>query len=112
MRRRFLYRANAEGVVEAVEVSSDYQRHEERQPLYTDRYMEGTVSPVDGSDIGSRAKRREHMRAHGLVDADDFKGEWDKKAAERERFRRTGDDGKDWSARFQETQERLNHGRR
>jgi hypothetical protein len=43
--------------------------------VMTDRYYEGTVSPIDGSDIGSRRKRREHMKEHGLVDHDDAKSE-------------------------------------
>ena len=54
--------------------------------IMVDRYMEGTVSPVDGSDIGSRAKRRAHMKAHGLADYDDFSPEFRERAKkERER---------------------------
>lgn len=41
-------------------------------PILADRIHEGTVSPIDGSDIGSRRKRREHMRAHGVEDATDI----------------------------------------
>ena len=73
MRRRFIYRQNERGEVEAVEVSTDFQRNEERQPVFTDRYMEG-VRATDGTDIGSRTKRREYMRDHNLADFDDFKG--------------------------------------
>ncbi len=40
-------------------------------PIIADRIHEGTISPIDGSDIGSRAKRREHMKAHGVEDATD-----------------------------------------
>ncbi|HEU4401508.1 MAG TPA: hypothetical protein VFT43_05330 [Candidatus Polarisedimenticolia bacterium] len=40
-------------------------------PIIADRIHEGTRSPIDGSDIGSRAKRRAHMKAHGVEDASD-----------------------------------------
>jgi hypothetical protein len=45
-------------------------------PIIADRIHEGTVSPIDGSDIGSRAKRREHNRRHGVTDASDFSPGW------------------------------------
>lgn len=51
-------------------------------PVMTDRYMEG-VQATDGTDIGSRRKRRDYMRANNLCDADDFKGVW--RAARKER---------------------------
>ncbi|WFG54186.1 hypothetical protein Mx9_p79 [Myxococcus phage Mx9] len=85
-RRRFVYRPNPEtGRVEAVEVTPDYQSVEERQPVYTDRYMEGDRA-TDGTDIGSRTKRRAYMQANGLADADDFKGVWDKAEKQRADF--------------------------
>jgi hypothetical protein len=34
----------------------------------SDSWMDGTRSPIDGADIGSRSKLREHMRAHGVID--------------------------------------------
>lgn len=34
----------------------------------SDAWMDGTRSPIDGADIGSRTKLREHMRAHGVID--------------------------------------------
>lgn len=40
-------------------------------PIIADRIHEGTRSPIDGADIGSRAKRRQHMKAHGVEDATD-----------------------------------------
>lgn len=41
-------------------------------PIMVDRYMEGTIA-TDGTDIGSRRKRRDYMREHNLADYDDFK---------------------------------------
>ncbi len=34
----------------------------------SDAWMDGTRSPIDGADIGSRTKLREHMRAHDVID--------------------------------------------
>jgi len=114
-RRRFVYRKNEEtGAIESVEVAQDYQSAPERSGsnFLVDRYMEGTRSPVDGSDIGSRAKRREHMKAHGLVDADDYKGQWAQQAKERADFLSTGrTPGVDWAKRLAETHEKLSRRR-
>lgn len=89
MRRRYVYRQNEQGEVEALEVTPDYQRHEERVPLVTDRFMEGHAT-ADGVDIGSRTKRREYMRSRGLADADDFKGEWARAEQKRAQRRTEG----------------------
>lgn len=44
-------------------------------PVMVDRFMEGSVA-TDGTDIGSRAKRREYMRREGATDASDYKPGW------------------------------------
>ncbi len=108
-------KANDMGMVNVLDLDSDDGPREDGRSgvnFMVDRYLEGTVSPVDGSDIGSRSKRREHMKAHGLVDANDFKGEWAQAAKKREEFRRTGEDGKPWAARFAEEYTKLQHRRR
>lgn len=85
-RRRFVYRPNPEtGRVESVEVTPDFQAHEERQPVYTDRYMEG-LRGTDGTDIGSRSKRRAYMQARGLADASDYTETWAKAEKQRAAF--------------------------
>lgn len=106
-RRRFLYTSGGRPLPEPVEVTPDAEFREERQPVFTDRYMEGVRSPIDGADIGSRAKRREYMKQRGLVDADDYKVEWQKAKEARAEFRRTGEDGKDWGGRLAETLNRM-----
>jgi hypothetical protein len=112
-RKRWAYTLGGQPLPEPVEVSEDFAGEgADRQPTFTDRYMEGARSPIDGSDIGSRARRKEHMRAHGLVDADDYKGEWARKAEQRADFRRTGDDGKDWGGRIATTLNQMQQGRR
>lgn len=52
--------------------ADEYQRPEEARyaPIVTDRHYEGTRA-TDGADIGSRRKRNEYKRRHGLIDADD-----------------------------------------
>jgi hypothetical protein len=112
-RRRYAYTLGGVPLAEPLEVSEDFRGEgAERQPVFSDRYMEGVRSPIDGADIGSRTKRRAYMRTHGLVDADDYKGEWTKKAEQRQEFRRTGEDGKDWGRRVQATYNQMQQGRR
>lgn len=55
-------------------------------PIMVDRFYEG-VRATDGTDIGSRKKRREYMRERGLADADDFKGQWAKQGERREKIK-------------------------
>lgn len=86
MRRRYVYRPNPEtGRVESVEVTPDFQAHEERAPVYTDCYMDGARA-TDGTDIGSRAKRRAYMQSRGLADASDYTETWAKAEKQRAAF--------------------------
>jgi hypothetical protein len=82
-RTRTVYRSDpSTGEVFKFDVSEDYQRHAERVPLVTDRFMEGHTT-ADGIDIGSRVKRREYMNSRGLVETADCEGMWQKAARER-----------------------------
>jgi hypothetical protein len=84
VRRRYVYRRNPEtGQVESMEVGGDYDPHDVRQPVYTDRFMEG-VRATDGTDISSRQKRNEWMKRNDFVDVGDCTGMWAKAAKERE----------------------------
>ena len=53
--------------------------------MWKDRHYDG-VQATDGTDISSRKKHREYMKANGLATADDFKETWAKTQQERERF--------------------------
>jgi hypothetical protein len=81
-------RANERGMVDARDLSAEEARLARDGPsrvaVVGDSHYDGVRSPVDGSDIGSRRKRRDHMRRHGLADFDDFKGIWEKEAKVRE----------------------------
>jgi hypothetical protein len=120
MRRRYVHRpghpkASEFGMVAVDELDAGEAPVEQERAgnaFMVDRYMEGTVSPVDGSDIGSRSKRREHMKVHRLVDADDFKGEWAQRGEKRQQFLSGKGDGRDWVGRFEQTFHELNSRRK
>lgn len=57
-----------------------------RNHIVSDLYMDG-VTALDGTDIGSRAKRRRYMQERDLVDMDDFKETWKKAEKTREAMR-------------------------
>lgn len=65
-RRKFVQRNG-----ELIEVDP-YTYVPKERPVSTryvsDSWMDGVRSPIDGADIGSRTKLREHMRAHGVID--------------------------------------------
>lgn len=61
-------------------------------PVLAGRFYENTMSPIDGTDIGSRRKHREHMKRHGVTTADDFGKEWGRAEKERELIRNGGFD--------------------
>ncbi len=54
--------------------------------LAGDRHYEGLRGP-NGEDIGSRTKHKEFMARTGLATVDDFKGDFDKAAKERQALR-------------------------
>lgn len=52
--------------------------------IMTDGYYDG-LRATDGTDIGSRRKHREYMKANNLALADDYKETWSKAQREREK---------------------------
>lgn len=84
-RRRWVYTMGGNPLPEPVEVTVDFQsRHERNGTCFmVDRFMEGDRA-TDGTDIGSRSKRRDYMRAHGLADAGDYTNVWERARAEKE----------------------------
>lgn len=71
---------------ELIEVTPDYQAElrVDSGALWGDRSYDGLKAP-DGTDISSRTKHRDYMRATGLATADDFKQTWAKAQEQRER---------------------------
>jgi hypothetical protein len=72
---------------ELIEVTPDYQPEvrTDSGALWGDRSYDGLRAP-DGTDISSRTKHREYMKAKGLTTMDDFKDTWAKAKVEREHY--------------------------
>jgi hypothetical protein len=83
-RRRYIQ--SKEPPYELIEVTDDYNAPARGDSaLWGDRGYEGMVAP-DGTDISSRSKHREYMKAKGLTTMDDFKDTWAKAKVEREHY--------------------------
>tara|TARA_R110000868_G_scaffold377153_1_gene642432 strand:- start:21 stop:347 length:327 start_codon:yes stop_codon:yes gene_type:complete len=72
---------------ELIEVTTDYASKltADAGALWGDRSYDG-MRATDGTDIGSRSKQREYMRANNLTTADDFKDTWAQAREKRERY--------------------------
>lgn len=87
-RRRFIQMK--EPPYELIEVTDDYSAPARGDSaLWGDRSYEGMRAP-DGTDISSRTKHREYMKAKGLTTADDFKDTWARAKVERENYMQNG----------------------
>ena len=87
-RRRFIQMR--EPPYELVEITDDYDAPARADSaLWGDRSYEGMVAP-DGTDISSRTKHREYMKAKGLTTMDDFKDSWAQAKKEREHYVQNG----------------------
>jgi hypothetical protein len=76
---------------ELIEVTSDYQAEARADSgaLWGDRSYEG-LRAQDGTDISSRTKHREYMKANNLTTIDDFKDSWARAKESRERYMTEG----------------------
>jgi hypothetical protein len=76
---------------ELIEITADYQPElrTDSGALWGDRSYDGLKAP-DGTDISSRTKHRDYMKATGLTTADDFKETWAKAQESRERYMQQG----------------------
>lgn len=83
-RRRFVQMK--EPPYELIEITDDYQApmRTDSGALWGDRSYDGLRAP-DGTDISSRSKHRDYMKATGLTTADDFKDTWAQAKVQRER---------------------------
>lgn len=63
-------------------------------PILSGRFYENSISPVDGSDIGSRRRYEEHNKRHGVTNASDYTKTHARAAAEREKQRQSALSGK------------------
>jgi hypothetical protein len=88
MRRKFRYDEKLDCLVEITREDVPRRRDD---LLQNDRIYDG-MKATDGTDISSRTKHREYMKANGLTTMDDFKEEWSKAAEERAKYY-TGEKG-------------------
>ena len=85
-RRRWVYRKDADGVMQAIEVLSDAELTLRlNAPVVGDSHYEGLRGP-QGEDVGTRTKHKEFLKASGLALADDFKNEWAQAQKQRDAF--------------------------
>lgn len=84
MRRRYIQDPKTH---ELIEVTSDYAAptRNDSGALWGDRHYDG-LRATDGTDISSRKKHREYMKANNLTTVDDFKETWAQAQKERERY--------------------------
>jgi len=83
-RRRWIQDRNTG---ELIEVTPDYQSEmrTDSGALWGDRSYDG-MRASDGTDISTRTKHREYMKANGLTTADDFNQSWAQAKEQRERL--------------------------
>lgn len=76
---------------ELIEVTADYQPElrTDSGALWGDSSYDGLKAP-DGTDISSRTKHRDYMKANGLTTMDDFKDTWAQAKVSRERYMTEG----------------------
>jgi len=76
---------------ELIEITNDQQPAlpVDGGALWGDRSYDG-MRTTDGTDISSRTKHREYMKANNLTTADDFTQSWAKAKAQRESYMQQG----------------------
>lgn len=88
-RRRYIQ--SKEPPYELIEITDDYEvpSRVDSGALWGDRSYDGLRAP-DGTDISTRTKHREYMKAKGLTTTDDYKETWAKAKESRERYMQQG----------------------
>jgi len=85
-RRRWVYRKDEDGVMQAVEIMSDAElQMRVNAPVIGDMHYQDMRGP-QGEDINSRTKHKEFLKSSGLALADDYKNEWAQAQKQRDAF--------------------------
>jgi hypothetical protein len=79
-RRTYRYDAELDAVVE---VGADWEGAKRVGGHASEAEVFNNLRATDGTDISSRTKRREYMRATGTTDASDYSQSWKKQQAQR-----------------------------
>lgn len=83
-RRRYVYDPKTKEMVEITQGTQPEARAD-AGALWGDRHYDG-MRATDGTDISSRTKHREYMKANNLTTADDFTNSWAKAREQRDRL--------------------------
>jgi hypothetical protein len=100
-RERFFYRpqhprANERGFVSEADLGADLPTVDGHVAIVGDTHHDGVRAPDEfKTDISTKKKRREYMRANNLGDFEDFKGARERAAKERAELSTTGGDHKE-----------------
>lgn len=88
-RKRYIQ--SKEPPYELIEISDDYQAplRNDSGALWGDASYDG-LRATDGTDISSRTKHREYMKANNLTTVDDFQESWAKAKERREHYMKHG----------------------
>jgi hypothetical protein len=87
--KRYVYRpghpkASPRGFVDVNDLGWEQEPQAKNAPILSGRFYEN-VAAQDGTDIGSRKKYREYMKAKGLTSMSDYTETWKKAEKEREK---------------------------
>jgi hypothetical protein len=76
---------------ELIEVTADHREpmRNDAGALWGDRHYDG-LKATDGTDISTRSKHRDYMRANNVTMADDFKDTWAEAQAQRDAYHQQG----------------------
>lgn len=95
--KRYVYREVAPGQVESFEVGEEWLPTNRNEGRRSEEEVFGKLQALDGTDISTRKRHREYMRANGLTLAGDYDapgGHWDKAAERRAEAFTRGPDSK------------------
>lgn len=109
-RGRWVWDPKLQKLVRPWEYDWGNQEMARNAPISTDRHYEGTRSPIDGADIGSRRRHQDHMRRHGVVSTSDYDGKggfWEREAKKRAEGFSSAEHKKDRKERLKREMERV-----
>ena len=84
-RRRWVYTSGGRPLEAPVEVDLEWRQPDAGPSRRSEAEVYGNLTPAtDGTDISSRTKHREYMKANNLTLAEDYTQSWEKARRERE----------------------------
>jgi len=87
-RRRWVYTDGGRPLSEPIEVSEDYVGEVRDGHRRSEEEIYGKITATDGTDLSTRKRHRDYMKANGLALADDYKNTWAKAEQRRQEYAR------------------------